>query len=119
MIFGNPEDFAIEAESDATDTSPAGTVWGHMRIWCRGVSFGDFKEIGERPSMNSKDSSSAAMTACTLSSWGPGHISCDACKSASIASGARLLVLTRGAWRWKLREVAGKLRSHRQRPGPG
>jgi hypothetical protein len=44
MMFGNPEDFAIEVESDATDASPASTVWGHMRIWCRGVSFGDFKE---------------------------------------------------------------------------
>lgn len=43
-MFGNPEDFAIEAESDATDASPASTAWGHMRIWYRGVAFGDFEE---------------------------------------------------------------------------
>ena len=43
-MFGDPEDFAIAAESDATAASPASTVWGHMRIWCRGVSFGDFTE---------------------------------------------------------------------------
>jgi len=41
MIFGDTHDFAIEVDSDATHESPAGTVWGHMRIWCRDEFFGD------------------------------------------------------------------------------
>jgi hypothetical protein len=44
MVFGNPQDFAIEAVSDAGPASPIGTVWGHMRLWCRGLSIGDFDE---------------------------------------------------------------------------
>jgi hypothetical protein len=43
-VFGDPQDFAIEAVSDAGPASPAGTVWGHMRLWCCGRSIGDFDE---------------------------------------------------------------------------
>ena len=44
MIFGNPSDFAIEAESDAALNSPKSTAWGHMRIWCQGEPVGDFTQ---------------------------------------------------------------------------
>ena len=45
MTFGNPSDFALEAESDATPRSPPGTVWGHMRAWCCGRAIGRFDEL--------------------------------------------------------------------------
>jgi len=45
MTFGDPSDFAVEAESDATLASPRGTVWGHMRVWCCGRSIGRFDEL--------------------------------------------------------------------------
>jgi hypothetical protein len=44
MTFGDPSDFAVEVESDATPTSPRGTVWGRMRIWCCGRAVGRFEE---------------------------------------------------------------------------
>jgi hypothetical protein len=45
MTFGDPSDFAVEAESDGAPTSPRGTVWGHMRVWCRGQAVGRFEEL--------------------------------------------------------------------------
>jgi hypothetical protein len=45
MTFGDPSDFAVEAESDAKPTSPRGTVWGHMRVWCGGRAIGRFDEL--------------------------------------------------------------------------
>jgi hypothetical protein len=42
MIFGDPADFAIEAEPDTMPTSSI--VWGHMRVWCCGKAFGNFHE---------------------------------------------------------------------------
>ena len=44
MVFGNPTDFAIEAETDALAGASRGTVWGRMRIWCCGTPVGDFEE---------------------------------------------------------------------------
>jgi hypothetical protein len=44
MTFGDPSDFAVEAESDGTPASPRGTVWGHMRVWCCGRAVGRFEE---------------------------------------------------------------------------
>src|SRR5689334_8739342 len=40
MLFGDPNDFAIESgvEPDLPRPSP---VWGHMCVWCRGVALGD------------------------------------------------------------------------------
>jgi len=45
VIFGNPTDFAVEAEFDRTPNSSSGTVWGHMRLWCEGHAIGDFEEL--------------------------------------------------------------------------
>jgi hypothetical protein len=42
MLFGDPADFAIEAEPDTKPTSSI--VWGHMRVWCCGKAFGNFHE---------------------------------------------------------------------------
>jgi hypothetical protein len=42
MLFGDPDDFAIEAEPDTKPTSTF--VWGHMRLWCCGKAFGNFHE---------------------------------------------------------------------------
>jgi hypothetical protein len=44
MIFGSPADFAIEAEDDGLPSHPKGIVPGHMQIWCRNSSIGDFGE---------------------------------------------------------------------------
>ena len=44
QVFGERDDFAIEAGVEA-DGHTAGTVWGHMAVWCRGVALGD---AGER-----------------------------------------------------------------------
>jgi len=44
-MFGNPADFAIEAEADVLPDAPRGAVWGHIRIWCRDNSVGDFDEL--------------------------------------------------------------------------
>jgi hypothetical protein len=44
MIFGNPADFAIEAEDDGLPTDLKGILAGHMRIWCNNSSIGDFGE---------------------------------------------------------------------------
>jgi hypothetical protein len=42
--FGHPAHFAIEVDTDATDTSPRATVWGHMRVWLGGTPIGRFEE---------------------------------------------------------------------------
>jgi hypothetical protein len=41
MLFGLKEAFAIEAMVEP-DLVPPSTVWGRMRIWCMGTSFGDY-----------------------------------------------------------------------------
>ena len=41
-VFGDRDDFAIEAGVEP-DRHTAGTVWGHMCVWCRGVPLGDLK----------------------------------------------------------------------------
>jgi hypothetical protein len=43
MLFGTKETFAIEAMSEP-DLKPPSAVWGRMRIWCQGVSIGDFSD---------------------------------------------------------------------------
>lgn len=40
-MFGDPDDFAIEAGIDRLTTQ----VWGHMCVWCRGVSLGNGKDL--------------------------------------------------------------------------
>jgi hypothetical protein len=42
-VFGDRNDFAIEAGIES-DLKPPSAVWGHMRIWCRGVPLGDIEE---------------------------------------------------------------------------
>lgn len=42
-IFGDRSDFAIEAGVEP-DRHTAATVWGHMRVWCRGVPLGDITD---------------------------------------------------------------------------
>ena len=44
QLFGERDDFAIEAGIEP-DGHTAGTVWGHMRVWCRGVALGN---VGKR-----------------------------------------------------------------------
>jgi hypothetical protein len=44
MIFGNPADFAIEAEDDGLPHDPKSILAGRMRIWCGNSSTGDFGE---------------------------------------------------------------------------
>jgi len=41
MIFGSTETFAIEAMTEEGLALPS-TVWGRMRVWCQGISIGDF-----------------------------------------------------------------------------
>lgn len=41
MLFGLKEAFAIEAMVEP-DLVPSSAVWGRMRIWCKGTSFGDY-----------------------------------------------------------------------------
>ncbi len=42
-VFGDPTDFAIEAGVES-DRHTAATVWGHMRVWCRGVALGNLDD---------------------------------------------------------------------------
>lgn len=44
MIFGDRDDFAIEAGTEP-HLKPPSAVWGHMRIWCCGVPLGDIEEL--------------------------------------------------------------------------
>jgi hypothetical protein len=41
IMFGDPADFAIEAGIDGRTTQ----VWGHMGVWCRGISLGNGKDL--------------------------------------------------------------------------
>ena len=43
MLFGDPADFAIEADVEP-DLTPPFHVWGHMCVWCRGIPLGDLAE---------------------------------------------------------------------------
>jgi hypothetical protein len=43
QVFGDRDDFAIEAGVEP-DGHTAGTVWGHMCVWCRGIPLGDLDE---------------------------------------------------------------------------
>ena len=43
MLFGDRNDFAIEAGLEP-DLQPPSQVWGHMCVWCRGISLGDITE---------------------------------------------------------------------------
>jgi hypothetical protein len=43
MLFGDPSDFAIEADVEPSLTPPS-SVWGHMCIWCRGFALGRLEE---------------------------------------------------------------------------
>ena len=43
MLFGDPGDFAIEADVEPR-LEPPSSVWGHMCVWCRGVPLGDITE---------------------------------------------------------------------------
>lgn len=45
MLFGNPSDFAIEAEVDP-GIRPPSAVWGSMCVWCQGRALGDLSERG-------------------------------------------------------------------------
>ena len=40
MLFGDPSEFAVEAEVEP-DLRPPSAVWGHMCVWCRGNALGD------------------------------------------------------------------------------
>lgn len=42
-VFGDRADFAIEAGVEP-EGHTAGTVWGHMCVWCRGVPLGDLTD---------------------------------------------------------------------------
>ncbi len=42
-VFGNRDDFAIEAGVEP-DGHTVGTVWGHMCVWCLGVPLGDLDD---------------------------------------------------------------------------
>ena len=44
MIFGDPADFAIEADVEP-DLTPPSAVWGHMCVWCRGRRLGNIDEL--------------------------------------------------------------------------
>lgn len=43
MLFGNPAQFAIEAMLEP-GIQPPSSVWGRMRVWCQGISLGDFTD---------------------------------------------------------------------------
>jgi hypothetical protein len=43
MRFGDPADFAIEAEVEP-DLKPPSAVWGRMCVWCRGVPLGNIED---------------------------------------------------------------------------
>lgn len=43
MLFGDPDEFAIEAGVEP-DLRPPSAVWGFMRVWCRGATLGDIDE---------------------------------------------------------------------------
>jgi hypothetical protein len=61
-LFGNRADFAIEAGVEP-DLQPPSAVWGHMRVWCRGVPLGDIT-----------DRHCALYPAYTLFRWLPSHL---------------------------------------------
>src|SRR5438876_957707 len=42
-LFGDRADFAIEAGIEP-DGNTAGSVWGHMCVWCHGVALGELDE---------------------------------------------------------------------------
>jgi len=44
VVFGDRNDFAIEAVSDPLPGHSCGTVWGNMRIWCCRTPLGNFEE---------------------------------------------------------------------------
>lgn len=41
MIFGKPDQFAIEAMVEPYLVAPS-SVWGRMRVWCAGTPLGDY-----------------------------------------------------------------------------
>jgi len=43
MLFGNPADFAIEADVEP-NLSPPSPVLGHLRVWCRQTPLGNVDE---------------------------------------------------------------------------
>lgn len=43
MRFGDPANFAIEAELELNLRRPS-AVWGRMCVWCRGIALGDISE---------------------------------------------------------------------------
>jgi hypothetical protein len=43
MLFGDPSDFAIEADVEP-DLRPPSAVWGCMCVWCRGNALGRLEE---------------------------------------------------------------------------
>jgi hypothetical protein len=43
MLFGDPADFAIEADVEP-DLTPPSSVWGQMCVWCRGFALGRLAE---------------------------------------------------------------------------
>lgn len=45
MLFGNRNDFAIEAGVEP-ELQPPSAVWGHMCVWCRGHALGRLEERG-------------------------------------------------------------------------
>ena len=45
VLFGDPADFAIEAEVDP-GLLPPSAIWGSMCVWCRGRALGDLSERG-------------------------------------------------------------------------
>lgn len=44
MRFGDPADFAIEADVEP-HLRPPSAVWGHMCVWCQGVVLGDITDL--------------------------------------------------------------------------
>jgi hypothetical protein len=44
MLFGDPADFAIEADVEP-HIQPPSAVWGHMCVWCCGISLGDISSL--------------------------------------------------------------------------
>lgn len=44
MLFGDPSDFAIEADVEP-NLEPPTAVWGHMCVWCHGEALGDISDL--------------------------------------------------------------------------
>jgi len=61
-LFGDKADFAIEAGVEP-DLTPPTAVWGHMRVWCRGIPLGDIN-----------DRHCALYDACCMFRWLARHI---------------------------------------------